>query len=457
MIRTRFAPSPTGELHIGGARTALFNFLFARSAGERGRFVLRIDDTDAERSRKAFELQIMEDLRWLGLEWDEGPDGFGGASYRQSERLSLYAEWMRRLRDAGAVYPCFCSDERLEALRREQLGRGEPPRYDGCCRALSPGEAERRAAAGERPCWRFALGEEAIVFEDAVRGEQVFPAGTLGDFVLERSDGIPTYLFASAVDDLMMEITHVVRGEEHVPNTARQLAILDRLGCPRPVFAHIPMILSMDRQKLSKRTGSTPIREYRERGFLPEALTAYLATLSWSPGESVSPFSLESLAGAFSLDRISRSSPLHDESHLLHWQREAMRRRGTARLRQEIVDRDPRFAPFAERLDALIGDLLDEHPFTGELGRALAFLVDRPSGEREAWMPSLASALEEWENWDAAALEGLLRAFMKERGLKGKEFFHPLRLLLTGRDRGAALPLVLFALGRAEAVTRLSN
>ena len=455
MIRTRFAPSPTGELHIGGARTALFNFLFARSAGEEGRFLLRIDDTDAERSRKAFELQLMEDLRWLGLEWDEGPDKLVCVSYRQSERLSLYAEWMRRLRDAGAAYPCFCSDERLEALRRGQLDRGEPPRYDGCCRALSPGEAERRIASGERPCWRFALGDEAIVFEDAVRGEQVFPTGTLGDFVLERSDGVPTYLFASAVDDLEMAITHVVRGDEHIPNTARQLAILDRLGCPRPVFAHIPMILSPDRQKLSKRTGSTPIREYRERGYLPEALTAYLASLSWSPEEPVFPFSLASLAGAFSLEGIARSSPLHDESHLLHWQREAMRRRGTGFVRREIVEQDPRFAPFAERLDVLIDDLLEEYPFTGEMARALMFLVERPSGEKEAWMPLLSSALEALETWEVEALEGLLRAFMKGQGLKGRTFFHPLRLLLTGRERGAALPLVLFALGREEAAARL--
>ena len=456
MIRTRFAPSPTGELHIGGARTALFNFLLARSAGAQGRFVLRIDDTDAERSRREYELGLMKDLRWLGLNWDEGPDVPGCVPCRQSERLELYAEWMSRLRDAGVAYPCFCSDERLEALRREQLGRGEPPRYDGRCRTLSSAEAERRIAGGERPCWRFSLGDGSIAFEDAVRGEQVFPAGTLGDFVLERSDGIPTYLFASAVDDLSMGITHVVRGDEHVPNTARQLAILDRLGCPRPVFAHIPMILSADRQKLGKRTGSTPVREYRERGFLPEAVGAYLATLSWAP-EAADPFSPSELASLFSLERIARSSPVHDESHLLHWQREAMRRRGAAPLRREIVGRDPRFGAFGDRLDALIEDLLDEHPFAGAMQRAVGFLVDRPSGEREPWMPELASALKGLEDWSAEGLEGLLRAFMKERGLKGREFFHPLRLLLTGQDRGAALPLILFVLGRAEAASRLSD
>lgn len=457
MIRTRFAPSPTGELHIGGARTALFNFLFARSAGKEGHFVLRIDDTDAERSRRDFEVRLMEDLRWLGLNWDEGPDVSGAVPYRQSERLGIYAEWLGRLRDAGAAYPCFCSDGRLDTLRREQLERGEPPRYDGCCRNLSSTEAKRRIASGERPCWRFALRDEDIAFEDAVRGAQFFPAGTIGDFVLERSDGVPTYLFASAVDDHLMEITHVLRGDEHIPNTARQLAILDRLGCPRPVFAHIPMILSMDRQKLSKRTGSTSVREYRERGFLPEGLGAYLATLSWSPSGSVSPFSLESLAGDFLLDRISRSSPLHDETHLLHWQREAMRRRGGASIRQEVVASDPRFGFCGGRLDALLDDLIDAHPFTEELMRAVSFLVEPPKNGRKPWMSALALVLKTLEPWSGEGLDALLRSFMKEHGLKGKEFFHPLRLFLTGLDRGAALSLVLFALGREETVSRLGG
>lgn len=457
MIRTRFAPSPTGELHIGGARTALFNFLCARSAGEEGRFILRIDDTDAERSRPEFEAALIDDLRWLGLDWDEGPGMPSSASFRQSERGALYRHEMDHLRAIGAVYPCFCSEERLAALRRDQLARGEPPRYDGRCRGLTPEEAARRIADGERPCWRLALPDQDIAFDDLVRGRQSFPAGSIGDFVLERNDGTVTYLFASAVDDHLMDVTHVIRGDEHVPNTARQLAILDRMGWPRPAFAHIPMVLSPDRQKLSKRTGSTPIREYRERGFLPEALIAYLATLSWTPPEGAPMLDLSRLPTTFSLSTIVRSSPIHDEGHLLYWQRQAMERRGGAQLALDLAAATPTLRPFADRLAPLIGDMLEERPFLPDLHDALAFLTRPPEGERSPWMPALAAALAEAEDWSPEALKSALGAFMKDQGLKGREFFHPLRLFLTGADKGPALPLVLFAMGKEACCARLNG
>ena len=455
MIRTRFAPSPTGELHIGGARTALFNYLFARSAG--GEFLLRIDDTDAERSRREYEARLLDDLHWLDLTWDAGPDIPSDTPLRQSERGEIYAQWMDRLREAGAVYPCFCTEERLTSLREGQTARGEPPRYDGRCRSLSLDEARRRMEAGERPCWRLALPEGySAAFNDAVRGPQSFPAGTIGDFVVQRSDGTPTYLFASAVDDYLTGITHVIRGDEHVPNTARQLAIIDRMGWLRPVFAHIPMVLSADRRKLGKRTGSTPIREYRERGFLPEALDAYLATLSWTPEAEANPFDLASLAASFSLDKIAQSSPVHDEEHLLHWQRKAIKQRGGEALAAELIAGEPRFAPFEERLAPIVADLLEEAPFLRDLNEALSFLWSRPDSEpREPWMPQLAAELAKLASWTPEAAEGLLRSFMKERGLKGRAFFHPLRRLLTGRDSGAPLPLVVFTLGREECAARL--
>ncbi|MCR5346408.1 MAG: glutamate--tRNA ligase [Fretibacterium sp.] len=456
MIRTRFAPSPTGELHIGGARTALFNYLFARSMG--GQFLLRIDDTDAERSRREHESQLLEDLRWLGLTWDAGPDIPSESSFRQSERGEFYEQWMNRLREVGAVYPCFCTEERLAALREEQSSRGEPLRYDGCCRSLPPQEAQRRMEAGERPCWRLALPEGySVSFDDVVRGPQSFPAGTMGDFVVQRNDGSPTYLFASAVDDYLMGITHVIRGDEHVPNTARQLAIIDRMGWLRPVFAHIPMVLSADRRKLGKRTGSTPIRKYRERGFLPEALRAYLTTLSWTPGAEADPFDLASLAASFSIDRIAQSSPVHDEKHLLYWQREAMKRRGGKALARELVLMEPRFEPLEERLAPLVDDVLDEAPFLLELSRALSFLWKRPAPKsREPWMQLLSTELKGLTPWTPEVIEGLLRSFMKNQGLKGRDFFHPLRLLLTGLESGVPLPLVVFALGGEECAERLN-
>lgn len=454
MTRVRFAPSPTGELHIGGARTALFNFLWARATG--GRLILRIDDTDAERSRRAYEAQLMEDLRWLGLSWDEGPDVPSDVSYRQSERTAIYSRHMDILREKGVAYPCLCPEERLEALREAQLARGEPPRYDGRCRRISPEEAERRMAAGERPCWRLALPDGyAPTFDDIVRGPQTFPPGTIGDFVLQRSDGVPTYLFASAVDDHLMEISHVIRGDEHIPNTARQLAIVDLLDWPRPTFAHIPMVLSADRRKLGKRTGSQPIRELRERGFLPEAISAYLATLSWTPPEGTDPFDLRSLAASFSLGGIARSSPIHDEGHLLHWQRGAMAKRGGEALARSLVEREPALVPYGTRLAPLVEDMISEAPTLSALEESTAFLIDCPDAPHMPWMADLAKTMREVDPWGPDAIEQALRASMKAQGMKGKEFFHPLRLVLTGKDRGAPLPLIIFTLGREETGARL--
>jgi glutamyl-tRNA synthetase len=465
MIRTRFAPSPTGELHIGGARTALFNFLLAR--GGKGQFILRIDDTDKERSRPEYEKQLIEDLRWLRLDWDEGPDSGLSVPYRQSERGAFYDEILRSLREEGKVYPCFCSEERLEALRREQHLRGEPPRYDGRCRALAPSEVRRRIDGGEIPCWRFALPDAAIIFDDAVRGRLSFTEG-MGDFIVARSDGYPTYLFASVADDHLMEITHIVRGDEHVPNTARQQAIFDALSWRAPTYAHIPMILSQDRQKLSKRTGSTPIRRYREEGYLPEALSAYLSTLSWTPPDpigkdsfpSLSLLSLEETASVFSLSRVSTSSPVHDETHLNYWQKEAMRERGSGFALGCLTKTDPRFGVFdAEALKRLIEDVLEENYTLPLLKNALNFLVENPQlpvpQETDSWRAELKQTLLSVDLWNEEELNRVLRAFMKERGLKGKDFFHPLRLIFTGQERGAALTLVMCVLGREEASRRL--
>jgi glutamyl-tRNA synthetase len=472
-VRTRFAPSPTGELHIGGARTALFNFLLAR--GAKGKFVLRIDDTDKERSRPQYERQLMEDLEWLGLHWDEGPDKGLAVPYRQSERTSFYEDALRTLREKERVYPCFCSEARLEALRKEQLSRGEPPRYDGLCRHLSRQQAARKIDEGETPCWRFALFDQSdapVTFHDAVRGDLSFSSGDMGDFVAARSDGGITYLFASVVDDRLMEITHIVRGDEHVPNTARQQALFEALGWTAPVYAHIPMILSQDRQKLSKRTGSTPVLRYREEGYLPEALTAYLSTLSWTPlalteSSSLSPFSLFSLeetASVFSLSRISTSSPVHDETHLRHWQKEAMRRRGSEALLKQLTEIAPSFEAFeALALRLLIDDLLEENYTLPLLRKALSFLLEKPEGGREALAldlkpdlkQELGITLRSVDSWTEEELNRTLRAFMKERGLKGKDFFHPLRLDLTGRESGAALTLVMRTLGRDRVLNRL--
>lgn len=458
MIRTRFAPSPTGELHIGGARTALFNFLYARHDTGQGAFILRIDDTDAARSRPVYEKQLMEDLQWLGLEWDEGPDRGLPVPYRQSERSAFYDTWLALLKKEGAVYPCFCSEERLEALRKEQAARDEAPRYDGTCTRLSRAESERRIGEGAVPCWRFALPRHTVVFRDRVRGELSFAPGSMGDFVVARSDGNPTYLFTSVVDDRLMGITHIIRGDEHVPNTARQQALFDRLGWEAPVYAHIPMILSEDRQKLSKRTGSTPIRAYRDQGYRPEALNAYLSTLSWSPGQEASLLSLKAMSAAFSLDRVTASAPVHDERHLKYWQKEAMRALGGAELVGQLTDTEPRFSVFPlAPMRVLVDDLLEEHYTVPLLREALDVLLTRPPKREDSWMPGLALVLTHIDLWRSDVLEGALRGFMGERALKGRDFFHPLRLALTGREKGAALTLLMEVLGRQEVLKRLER
>ncbi|MDR1048259.1 MAG: glutamate--tRNA ligase, partial [Synergistaceae bacterium] len=329
----------------------------------------------------------------------------------------------------------------------------------------------RRIASGEKPCWRFALPEKTICFHDEVRGDLSFAPGSMGDFIVERSDGCPTYLFTSVADDHAMEITHILRGDEHIPNAARQLAIFDRLGWKAPVFAHIPMILSQDRQKLSKRTGSTPIRRYREEGYLPEALAAYLATLSWTPprnffslSETGPAFDFSSAAEAFSLSRISASSPVHDETHLNYQQKEAMRKRGGGFILNWLNESGSE-APIPETDDTgalkrLTEDLLEEHCTLLSLKKALGALFERPQPENafalreKTWLPELEQMLRA-EPWEEDTLNQSLRTFMKERGLKGKEFFHPLRLALTGQESGPALPLLMAALGRDETLGRL--
>ena len=285
-VRVRFAPSPTGSLHVGGARTAYFNWLFARQHG--GAFVLRIEDTDVERSTAHNESGVLDDLRWLGLDWDEGPDR-GGAHgpYRQSERLALYRRQAELLVAQGAAYPCFCTDQELEERRRAALAAGRPPHYDGRCRRLSSAEREAQRRTGRPESIRFAVTPAEQVLDDLVRGEVRFPAGMVGDFVLLRSNGLPTYNFACVVDDGGMRISHVIRAEEHLSNTPRQLMLYGALGAEPPRFAHVSLILNRDRTKMSKRSGeaAVAVEDWRRAGFVPEALLCYLALLGFHPGD----------------------------------------------------------------------------------------------------------------------------------------------------------------------------
>ena len=317
-VRVRFAPSPTGRLHIGGARTAIFNWAFARAMG--GTFILRIEDTDPERSTEENVQVILNAMKWLGLDWDEGPEVGGQAGpYFQMQRMNTYAEALERLKERGAVYPCFCTKEELDAKRKAAEDAGQAYEgYDGTCRDLDPAEAQRRIDAGEPHVWRLKVPRDhgAIAFNDAVYGPTSFPAEVMDDMILVRTDGSPTYNFAVVCDDANMGITHVIRGDDHLSNTPRQILIYEALGLPTPTFAHLSMILGPDGKKLSKRHGATSVEEYRDRGFLPDAMVNFLALLGWSLDGETTIMSRETICSEFSLDRITKKDAIFDETKL---------------------------------------------------------------------------------------------------------------------------------------------
>ena len=314
-VRVRFAPAPTGLLHIGNARTALFNHIYAKHNG--GKFILRIEDTDVERSTEASIDYILEDLKWLGIQWEEGPDRGGPAGpYRQSQRVRLYLDYAEQLFQEGKAYKCFCSPERLESLRKEQLSKGKMPRYDGQCRSLSEGEISKMEAEGQYPVLRFHVKRGSIAFEDLVHGKMNFDTEGIGDFIILRSDGMAAYNFACVVDDHFMHITHVIRGDDHLSNTPRQILVYQALGWESPIFAHHPLILGSDRSPLSKRHGATAVSQYRDEGFLPEALLNYLVLLGWTSPAGEEVLSLERIVEEFSLSALSKNAPIHSRKKL---------------------------------------------------------------------------------------------------------------------------------------------
>ncbi|HEX4913864.1 MAG TPA: glutamate--tRNA ligase, partial [Vicinamibacterales bacterium] len=315
-MRVRFAPSPTGHLHVGNARTALFNWLLAR--GHNGTFILRIEDTDLERSTRESEQAILDDLRWMGLHWDEGVEvGGPHGAYRQTERMQTYVDHTNRLLADGKGYYCFCSPETLEAHRKAQLAAGLPPKYAGTCRNIPPSEAERRKAAGEKPVVRLKVPEgRNVTFNDVVRGEVTFHTDVIGDPVLVRSDGIPAYNFAVVIDDALMEVTHVIRGEDHISNTPRQVLLYEAFDYTPPLFAHLSLVMGPDHAPLSKRHGATSVKEFRDKGYLPEALVNYLALIGWSPGHNEELLPADELARRFRLENVAHSAGVFDEDKL---------------------------------------------------------------------------------------------------------------------------------------------
>ncbi|MBN2170602.1 MAG: glutamate--tRNA ligase [Candidatus Krumholzibacteriota bacterium] len=476
-VRVRFAPSPTGSdagsLHVGGARTALFNWLFARQTG--GAFVLRIEDTDVKRSTIASEDSLMDGLRWLGLDWDEGPD-IGGpcGPYRQSERLYLYHETAQALMERGLAYPCFCREEDLEAKRERAMAEGRPPRYDGACARIDPPVAAMRAES-EPHSVRFRVPEREVQVPDLLRGEVVFGVEAVGDFILLRPDGMPVYNFACVVDDAAMEITHVLRGEDHLPNSLRQVLLYEALGLPVPVLVHVSMILGADRTKLSKRHGALSIDHYRAQGYPPEALINYLALLGWNPGDGREAMSREELVAAFSLERLVRSPAIFDPDKLDWLAGLKIRQAGP----EALLEASRRYLP--DETDArrlrMIAAVIDHLRCAADLPEELQLLRgERPelTPEAQRWLENrellqlVTNLLAQPLYGDGAAAAGLpagaltadeFTRAVKEAGrdldLKGKRLFMPLRVALTGVDQGPELAAIAEILGREEVLARL--
>ena len=459
---TRFAPSPTGDLHLGNARTALFNLLLARRGG--GRFLLRIEDTDTERSRDAYRERQMEDLRWLGIDWDAGPDREDERGpYRQSQRAALYARDFDVLAAAGHLYPCYCSALELELARKAQLAAGKPPRYAGTCRDLPPEQQARKRAAGISPTLRFRVPTgRRVEFVDLVHGPQSFLSDDIGDFVVRRADGSAAFFFSNAVDDARMGVTHVLRGEDHLANTPRQLMILEALGLVAPAYGHVSLLLGADGTKLSKRAGAGSVAEYREQGYLPEAIINHLFRLGHSTSEHAL-LSLEEMARAFDPTHLGRSPAHFDPQQLTGWQKEAVRRLSPQQMRRWLERQlpgglDERGADaFLEAVRPNVVLPADARVWADVVFGGPPRLDDASlAAVREAgpeYFVAAVRAAEESGN-DLPAVVGAVRA---ATGRKGAALYTPLRAALTGRAHGPELAPLLRAMPPGQARERLAR
>jgi glutamyl-tRNA synthetase len=484
--RVRIAPSPTGPLHIGTARTALFNFLHARHTG--GTFILRLEDTDVARSSLAYEKDILDGLHWLGIRWDEGPEVAGEAArgpfapYRQMERLPLYAAAAERLLAEDRAYPCYCTAEELDAERKRREAAKLPPRYDGRCANLSVEARAACEAEGRRPVTRFRVGEGIVAFDDIVRGRVEIDAANLGgDFVIVRADGTPLYHFTVVVDDAAMGITHVIRGEDHLSNTPKHILLFRALGHEPPAFAHLPLILNPDRTKMSKRKSQTAIDDYRAEGFIPEALVNYLALLGWSTGTEEELLSLDELVERFDLARVNKAGAVFDRERLEWLNGQWIRRLDpddlVGRLRPFLevelaagrIDR----LPDDGELKALLPVVQERLPQLGKVGDLVGFLwvdelvVDPADLVPKRWdAPTTVEGLRAARDaiadvgavsYEADEIEPRLRAVAEERGWKAGDLFMAIRVAVTGRRETPPLFDTLVALGHDRTLDRLDR
>ena len=455
-VRTRFSPSPTGSLHLGGAHTALFNWLIARHF--QGAFVLRIEDTDKERSKEEFVTEILDAMGWLGLDWDEGP-------YRQSERLPIYFEYIDRLLAKGAAYYCDCQPEDLKVRREAALARGAKPKYDGRCR-------QRNLKPGPHTAVRFKGPETGVTrWHDLIKGPIAFDNQELDDLVVLRTDGIPTYNFAVVVDDITMRITQIIRGEDHIPNTPRQILIYQALGAKLPEFAHMPLMLAADRGKLSKRRGAKSVLDYRERGFLSQSLCNYLARLGWSHGDQ-EIFSREELIRYFTLEHATTSPGVFDEEKLLWVNSQQMKAMPPAALARELTPFLARVgieAPEQEYVARAVPTLSARCHTLMEMAEAARFYFQDPrpyeekgakkflTAESVPILQEVARRLESLPEFSEAAINQLFHDLAAETDLKMVNLAQPVRLALTGRTASPGLYEIINILGKSETLQRIKT
>jgi glutamyl-tRNA synthetase len=466
-VRCRFAPAPSGSLHIGNVRSALFSWLWARRNA--GSFILRVEDTDASRVTEEAFRGVLEDLRWLGLDWDEGPEvGGSHGPYRQSERLDIYREMVGRLLDHGAAYPCYCTEEERKLREHAARERGEPPGYDGHCRDLPEEELRAFLAEGRPSVVRFRMPDQEWVVDDLVKGQVRWPAGDLRDFVLQRSDGSPVFLLAVAVDDMLMGVTHVVRGDDLLASAPRNIAVIEALGGTAPVYAHVPQVVGPDRKPLSKRHGSTSVEAFREHGFLAEALVNYLALLGWSPGDDREIVPLDELIRSFDLTRVSSNAAAFDVEKLTwmntHYVQELdddeLAARSVHFFTQAGLGVEPTvlraaMPPVRERVHTLrdVVDLL-RFLFSDDVApneQAAKLIAKAPEG----YLKTAADALDALPVWDGERIAEALDRVAEEAGLNRTKGWQPIRAAVTGSNVSPPLPESLELLGRDRTVGRI--
>lgn len=474
-IRVRIAPSPSGNLHIGTARTALFNFLFAKKMG--GKFILRIEDTDLERSSNEYIKNIFDSLKALGLSWDEGPDAGGPyGPYSQSERFDIYPKYAQILIEKGYAYECFCTPEELEAEKALSQANKVAPKYSGKCKNLTEAQKEALRAEGRKPAIRFSVEAKELIFNDLVKGDLKFDTGLTGDFVIMKSNGTPTYNFAVVVDDMLMKITHILRGEDHISNTPKQILIYEALGAEVPKFGHLGMILAPDRSKLSKRHGATGVSEFVEKGYLIDALVNFVALLGWSPSDGVEIKTVDEIAADFRIAEVSSSNSIFEYDKLNWMNSQYIKKLSTEELKEKLL-------PFLTQYDlselsdkklirmveitreplTILSDITDAVPYFFGESVSIEEEVQNEVLSTETSqkvLKEVATLAESWNFEDEEALHHTLeevRGQFKEQGIKPKETMWAIRAAVTGRTKGADICAVLSILGKDKVLKRIKT